>query len=123
MKKVILYTLSCLFALMLSCREEPRERISNEVTIQISDNQWTYFSIETGSVVGTSAFSSLREDSAWFERNDWDIAVCGEFIRTNSGTSGKGNGGILRNQTTDFYNLVQAPERGYLVDTNNIVIK
>ena len=55
--------------------------------------------------MGTSAFGDSSADSEWRQRTDWDIAVCGDLIRTNSGMSGTGNGGIQ--VVPDDYNQLQ----------------
>lgn len=117
---------ACIWAISLfaaACR--PAENIpsvSGEVTVALSDTQWTYFCFETETVVGTSAFGNADQDALWAARTDWDIAFCGDYIRTNSGTSGVGYGGIQRNTTDNFYSLQQAPEDGYLTDTDDFVL-
>ena len=110
-----------------SCSREPvQERVDSGaegiVVEGLSDDRWTYFSFSESKVVGTSEFGSGEEDVLWAGRDDWDIAICGEFLRTNSGTSGIGNGGIQRNTITDFYNLTEAPDDGYLEDVDDIVV-
>lgn len=64
----------------------------------------------------TSVFLSEEEDKAWAERTDWDFAICGDYIKTNSGTSGNGKGGILRDETHNFQTLKDAPTEGYLIE-------
>ena len=39
----------------------------------------------------------------------------------NSGTSGHGKGGILRDETHNFQTLKEAPSEGYLIDSEGIV--
>ncbi len=115
-------TLPLLAALLLnSChssnQEAPLPLVTDEVTLHgLSDRSWTYFSFETGAIIGTSTFLSEEEDKAWARRDDWDFAICGDRLKTNSGTSGIGNGGILRDQTTNFQLLDTAPEKGYSTD-------
>lgn len=71
--------------------------VDTEITITgLSDNQWTYISLETNSVIGTSVLDDSDADAEWADRTDWDLAICGDRIRTNSGYSGKGEGGIRR---------------------------
>ncbi len=48
--------------------------------------------------------------------NKWDIAFRKTTIYTNSGTSGKGNGGAVVLTNTDFYELAEAPADGYKID-------
>ena len=68
-----------------------------ELTVSgISDTEWTYISLENNTVVGSSAKDDTEADAQWAKRTDWDIAICGDMLRTNSGTSGNGEGGIRR---------------------------
>ncbi len=71
--------------------------VDTELTITgISDSQWAYISLETNRVIGTSPLDDSNADTQWADRTDWDLAICGDMIRTNSGSSGKGQGGIRR---------------------------
>ena len=56
--------------------------------------RWTYFSMVTHTVVGTCAVTDTLAQQAYAARTDWDIAIADGRIRTNSGTSGPGDGGI-----------------------------
>lgn len=116
-----------LLLVVAGCNREPaQERVDSGaggvVVEGLGDDHWTYFSFSESRVVGTSEFGSAEEDALWAGRGDWDIAICGEFLRTNSGTSGVGNGGIQRNTLTDFHNLTEAPADGYLEDVDDIVV-
>lgn len=105
--------------LAVSCKnEELREpNVSAELTINgLSDSLWTYFSFEKGAVVGSSRYYSESDDAEWAKRTDWDFAICGDFLKTNSGDSGNGSGGVQRNTTDTFATLETAPETGYLTD-------
>lgn len=106
--------------LLVACGgERMREpNIQGELVLEgIDDTHWTYFSFESGSVVGQSDWMDAEGDALWAARDDWDIAICGNYIRTNSGTSGKGMGGIQLNTENAFLSLKQAPADGYLVDS------
>ena len=128
MKKTsrILFTL-ILGSALLSCNgvgKDGEALREGELTISgLSSDKWTYFSFEKGEVVGQSEFLSEEEDAAWAERLDWDIAICGDYIKTNGGDSGKGMGGILRDRTSNFLTLEEAPADGYLVDEVRMVKK
>lgn len=89
----------------------------------LSDDRWVYISLETGSKVGESPLGDAAQDAAWKTRTDWDIALCGELIRTNGGTSGNGQGAVQRVQNKSFNALDQAPADGYTTDTDDIVIR
>lgn len=110
------------FLLCCACngggKSEGVPNISGEQVISgLSDTQWTYFSFETGDVVGTSTFASDEEDEVWSMRKDWDFAICGDYLKTNGGTSGEGLGGIQRDSTATFATIVEAPSTGYLLDS------
>ncbi len=45
-------------------------------------------------MVGTCAATDTLAQQAYAARTDWDIAISDGRIRTNSGTSGPGDGGI-----------------------------
>lgn len=77
----------------------------------LTGNQWHYISLASGRVVGTSPLGSVQEDSAWAQRLDWDLALCGSLIRTNSGTSGQGRGG-LKKMTGTSYEGIETPSDG-----------
>lgn len=89
----------------------------------INDQSWTYISFESGKVIGSSELGNAAEDSAWATRKDWDMAICGDMLRTNSGTSGEGNGGIISINDKSFNAIDQAPAEGYIQDNNNVIIK
>ncbi|MGN0189855.1 MAG: HmuY family protein [Candidatus Cryptobacteroides sp.] len=111
---------------LCSCRSGDRSApiVSDELTISgLSSTKWTYFSFDTGQVVGQSTFLSAEEDKEWEQRLDWDFAICGDYIKTNGGDSGQGLGGIQRDYTSNFLTLSEAPEDGYLVDRTRIVRK
>lgn len=86
-----------------------------EMALPVDDAHWTYYSLEQGKIMGTSLFGDGNEDARWKQRTDWDIAVCGDLLRTNSGSSGMGEGGL---QVLDraFPSVEEAPRSGYTVD-------
>jgi len=119
MKKLIIFLIISA-GLAVSCQENQDVRqpnVSAELTINgLSDSLWTYFSFEKGETVGSSKFGNEDQDSEWSERRDWDFAICGDRLKTNSGESGIGFGGVQRNSTETFVTLETAPEDGYLKD-------
>ncbi len=86
-------------ALMILCSACTHEvEVSDEdrvLRIELQDNVWTYISLTEGKVIGIGKLGSEEDDSAWASRKDWDIALCNGAIRTNGGSSGLGNAGIL----------------------------
>lgn len=120
----ICLTVIAALVIFAGCSQKRAAPISGEATINdVCDSLWTYFSFETGAVVGQSKFCDRQEDEMWASRKDWDIAFCGELLRTNGGTSGTGVGGIQKNTITDFYNLTEAPVDGYIQDSIVVVCR
>jgi hypothetical protein len=96
--------------------------VAAELTIHgLSEEHWTYFSFEKGEVVGTGKFDDDADDAAWAKRRDWDFAICGDRIKTNSGTSGEGLGGVQKDNAHNLTTLSTAPTEGYLVDEEQII--
>lgn len=87
------------------------------LTIETKDyTLWHYFSFENG-IVGTgSADPEDADDAEWKQRTDWDLAFHRTNVRTNSGASGIGEGGMLEASETDFDKVLAAPATGYTVD-------
>lgn len=98
-------------------------RVENLTIEGLNDQTWVYVSLEQGKVVGSSPLGDQAQDAAWKARTDWDFALCGELIRTNSGTSGTGNGGIQSVTNKSFNALDEAPTDGYTVDTDDRIIR
>ena len=72
-------------------------------------NKWVYFSFEKGIVEETTATPTT---------SNWDIAFNRYHVRTNSGTSGSGNGGALNTQLKDFTQVTTASTTAsYTVDS------
>lgn len=71
--------------------------LKKSITIDATDfQQWVYFSFETGKVITSD---NPKEDTSW------DLAFRRTFTRTNSGTSGKGQGGAATTPFKDFKDL------------------
>lgn len=85
------------------------------VTFECSDELWVYISLKTGKVVGHSEFNNHSEDAQWKNRLDWDIAFCGDRMRTNSGTSGNGKGGII-SVIEPFDQVCKVPDKVFYED-------
>lgn len=98
-------------------------RVENLTIEGLNDQTWVYVSLEQGKVVGSSPLGDEEQDAAWKARTDWDFALCGELIRTNSGTSGTGNGGIQSVTNKSFNALDEAPTDGYTIDTDDRIIR
>jgi hypothetical protein len=102
MNKKIIYTiLSVLLASItfISCRDKVKNEsepvpVKRELTLTLEPGKWIYYNISDSTVMGTSEIGDTEQDAEWHDRNDWDIALSELGIRTNSGTSGRGNGGL-----------------------------
>lgn len=111
--------------LIPSACKSSRETVleDKEYTIEgINDTEWTYFSFDTGCVVGQSTFLSAEEDAEWAGRSDWDFAICGNRLKTNGGDSGSGLGGVYRNTTDNYYQIETAHSGVYQQDSLQTVI-
>lgn len=89
-----------IFAMLFaaSCASENSEVVTEQqdaiLTVPFAKNQWTYISLRNNKVLGTCPAKDTLAEKSWSGRSDWDIAICNGHIRTNSGTSGNGRGGI-----------------------------
>lgn len=126
MKDIRKYLIIAAAVMCCACTEgggnAPEPATADEITISgLEEGKWTYFSLSKGETIGTSTFLSEEEDALWAARTDWDFAICGDYIRTNGGTSGKGSGGMLRDTEHNFQTLREAPAEGYLQDGERTV--
>lgn len=109
--------------IFMSCEKEKDEpAVTENKTLSLYTKEytlWHYFSFSEDKVIGTgSADPADSDDAAWKQRADWDIAFHYKDIRTNSGKSGTGQGGMLEAAETSFANVLEAPSSGYTVDDN-----
>ncbi len=117
--KLYLFAIVILLA-CISCdksTDEFQPGTGTEVTIATAYGKWTYFSFAKGDTVGTGVANAIT-GSEWSERTDWDLAFLINNVRTNSGTSGEGQGGAYYAETADFQSVNGAKIEGYTVDTN-----
>ena len=93
----------------------------NEVT-----NDWIYYNLRTGEIFNAYQVNSDIREEEQKTRTDWDLAFCGNKLRTNSGTSGNGRGGVadMGFQGYDRWtHKSQIPhDVEWVTDTNNISI-
>jgi hypothetical protein len=85
---------------------------------------WHFFSFAEGGVIGACDAADSVACDAWRRRTDWDLAFHRQNIKTNSGASGIGQGGVMKypQETFDFDAVTEAPEDGYLTDAPDSVI-
>ncbi len=118
------YTLLAIFALtFVACDRSDNKTPGSgkEVKITTSFGKWTYFSFAKGDTVGTGS-ANAETDALWKARTDWDMAFLINNARTNSGTSGNGQGGVYYAGTDQFNAVTVAPEEGYTTDTNENIM-
>ena len=89
----------------------------------LDSTRWPYISFESGAVVGTSELGNTADDASWSQRSDWDIALCGELVRTNGGTSGRGQAALQAMPSKSFNAIDLAPESGYVADSTGVVVR
>ncbi len=124
MKPIYIIILLITLALTAACSSEDSSPIlrQDDLQIQTQTDTWTYVSLESGKTVGTSALGDSVAETAWRQRTDWDVAFCNGMIRTNSGSSGAGKGGIV-SISPDNYDIVDLTiENEYMVDTDTTQI-
>lgn len=96
---------------------------SNEkvMHVQLQPNTWTYISLAKGATVGTSNLGDIEADKYWHDRTDWDVALCNGAIRTNGGTSGKGQGSIM-STPQNFDNVAPSAITSLHADADTVTI-
>jgi len=93
-----------------SCDEEETKPKIELQTITInakSYSTWVYFSFDKDTVVQITDFANSTE---------WDLGFIRNHVRTNSGKSGKGKGGVVEAGAVSFESLKEAQADGYVVD-------
>ncbi|MDR2868481.1 MAG: HmuY family protein [Bacteroidales bacterium] len=85
---------------------------------------WHYFSFAAGGIIGSCQVTDTIATEVWRNRTDWDLAFHRQNIKTNSGVSGVGMGGILKypQDNFDFDAVVIAPEEGYQTDMPDSIV-
>ncbi|MDR3267982.1 MAG: HmuY family protein [Tannerella sp.] len=85
---------------------------------------WQFFSFAEGGIIGSCDAKDSVANEEWRKRTDWDLAFHRQNIKTNSGVSGVGAGGVLKypQEVFDFDAIMEAPEEGYLTDAPDSVI-
>ena len=114
MKKIklrsFIMVIAAIFALQ-ACDKENNDPIVLEVVTTIveatSYTNWVYYSFSEDTIVDVID----PENST-----NWDIGLMRNHIKTNSGTSGNGDGGAYDAGVVDFDLLLVSPETGYVVD-------
>lgn len=114
----LLTILIALSLMVISCNKDDDNDNDNDLnatTVKIdasSYTDWVYFSFSTGGLV-------TENDPA--NSTSWDLGLMRHAFRTNSGTSGSGNGGVINAGAVDFDTYLEAPSNGYTVDDTVLI--
>lgn len=73
-----------------------------------ASDSWTYLNLRTGSIVTPATPESSSE---------WDLAMRGYHVMTNSAISGSGTGGALKTDATSLLDLADVPSETFTLDT------
>lgn len=131
MNKRYINILLCLAAVVLcmsSCRDRSDDREPVEVesllTLTLEPGKWIYYSISDSTIVGRSDIGDAEQDQEWAAQMNWDIAFSESGIRTNSGTSGRGNGGlaVITDSIYALQNVSSLMELNYTPDTLSVIV-
>lgn len=112
------FLLGCI--IFCSCASEKDIASPQEDYLQtfsgIDDKTWTYISFGRQTVVGTSSLGSTKEDAEWKSRTDWDLAICGKYLKTNSGSSGSGKGGLMKVEGASYESIISSVSGDFKTD-------
>jgi len=129
-KKIIYIALSVLFSVALaSCKDRKEHEhepvpVKQELTLTLEPGKWIYYSISDSMVVGRSDIGDVEQDQEWAAQTNWDIALSESGIRTNSGTSGRGNGGlaIITDSIYELQKYSSVLNLNYKPDTLSVIV-
>ena len=115
-----LFTIMAIIAFTLSaCNKETKEEeLTSPLTKDVkmlnatSYEKWIYFSLTKGEIIEVT---NPEQDFSW------DIAFQRWYVKTNSGTSGKGKGGAINTKEIDWNKINKAPLSGYKTDEIGIL--
>ena len=104
--------------LCAACHDDSSPKhIEGDLSLDLQGAGWTFVSLETGIILGTCALDDTLTLNDYAQRTDWDVAFSSEgHLRTNSGLSGNGQGGISTS-SAPFGAADVVPEEEYLADT------
>lgn len=117
-------TIAALALALAACSDSSGNTTSGTecvMSVLLHPDTWTYISLGDGKTVGTSDLGDDEADRSWHDRTDWDIALCNGIIRTNSGTSGRGQGGIMSSPQS-FDNIVPSAVASLHADTDTVTV-
>ena len=80
-------------------------------------NDWIYFSLKDGKELAGI------DESNRMENHDWDLAFNRYNVRTNSGKSGSGKGGVMDTGKTHMAEVTEVPAGEFTVDVMGEITK
>lgn len=110
----LIYSIAILATILVfsACKKDDNDSNKLDVVTTMVDatsyTDWVYFSLSENRVVEVANPET---------ETTWDIALMRNHFKTNSGTSGNGNGGAFDAGAVNFDTYVLAPETGYVVDS------
>lgn len=116
MNKILLVAIALLALTACDNEKAPKSSVANQVVIDATDHaHFIYFSFKNGKTM------KLTDEEA-SKSMDWDIAFRANYPRTNGGTSGKGQGAVIKTEMFDFDNIVSVPQEGQWTEDSMIKI-
>lgn len=115
---MVLVALCLLFTGFVACGDDDKDepeipaeaKSFSFINNSTAANDWVYFSFAKGDSVVIDKANAAKDQT-------WDIAFQRYYIRTNSGTSGQGQGGALDSKETVFDKVTVVPTSGFIVDS------
>ena len=115
---MVLVTLCLLSSGFIACSDDEKEEPevpaeAKSFTVHATStnpDDWCYFSFEKGDSVVIDKANAAKDQT-------WDIAFQRFYVRTNSGTSGNGQGGALDTKQTTFDAVTTVPTSGFIADS------
>lgn len=116
--KLVFIALISLVMVSSSCKKDEDENVTPQsedlktgdiILSRATDygNDWIYYSFAEGKEVDSTNHANTLT---------WDIAFNRNNVRTNSGLSGIGEGGVYDAGKVDFASVIEANETGYIAD-------
>lgn len=115
---ILLFSLFAACVIVTSCSSDdddtPKDAKEVEVSLSRKTNygdDWIYYSLEKGKEVSI-------DEATHAESTEWDLAFNRYNVRTNSGKSGKGNGGAMITTFKSFSDCKAVPAGDFTVDAD-----
>lgn len=127
-----LFTIIAVATLLTSCVDYDAKPFTGKVLPRTTGystgvtNDWLYINLRTGQMFNRYKVNEDITEGEQKNRLDWDIAFCGYRLRTNSGTSGNGQGAAAdlgNGQYEKWTSVAQLPaDLQWAVDDHSVSI-